>query len=177
LKIYTKQGDKGTTAVYTSTLERYQKDHEILECYGTLDELNAYLGLIVSQLDDTDTSQSALSLRLQDCQKQLFTIGFAVSDNDKLSNDSIELLESHIDEMQSKLPAQTTFILPGGCVLASHLHVARTVARRAERSVVRLSKQQQINPLALSYLNRLSDYLFVLARYANAQANVADIPV
>lgn len=177
MKIYTKQGDKGTTAVYTNTVERYEKDHEILECYGTLDELNAYLGLITSQLDMTKAAQQNLADSLQSCQKQLFVIGFAVSDNDKLSADSIALLESQIDELQSGLPAQTAFILPGGCALASHLHVARTITRRAERSVVSLSKQHRINPLALAYLNRLSDYLFVLARYANAQDGVADIPV
>ena len=177
MKIYTKTGDKGTTAVYTSTMQRYNKDHDILECYGTLDELNAYLGLIVSQLDTANDWQASVLSRLQACQQQLFAIGFAVSDSDKLSADSVTALEDDIDKIQSSLAPQTSFILPGGSQLAAHLHVARTIARRAERTLVRLANQQSLNPTALAFINRLSDFLFVLARAANADAGIEDIPV
>jgi cob(I)alamin adenosyltransferase len=180
MKIYTKMGDKGTTAVYTSTVERYDKDNAILDCYGNLDELNAYLGLVVSIIGTQPTQaddQLQISAVLQSCQRELFAIGFAVSDTDKLSVQTVEALESTIDQLQAKLAPQTSFILPGGSQLAANLHVARTIARRAERSLVTLSKQQQISDLALAYINRLSDLLFVLARYANAQAKIDDIPV
>jgi cob(I)alamin adenosyltransferase len=175
LKIYTKQGDKGTTAVYTSTVVRMDKDDILLDCYGTLDELNSYIGLCASSMEDE--ALYAQKSTLVACQQQLFAIGFALSDSDKLEASSIEHLEECIDQMQVKLPPQTSFILPGGSTLSAHLHVTRTIARRAERRLVSVSKHYNVSDISLSYINRLSDYLFVLARHCNHVAGIADIEV
>jgi cob(I)alamin adenosyltransferase len=175
LKIYTKQGDKGTTAVYTSTVVRMDKDDILLDCYGTLDELNSYIGLCASNI--TEKTLEAQQDTLLTCQQQLFAIGFALSDSDKLDVSGIDHLETNIDELQANLPPQTSFILPGGSVLAAHLHVARTVARRAERRLVSVSKHYAVSDISLAYVNRLSDYLFVLARHSNHVAGIADIEV
>ncbi|MDT0594166.1 cob(I)yrinic acid a,c-diamide adenosyltransferase [Glaciecola petra] len=181
MKIYTKQGDKGTTAVYTHEVLRLSKDDILLDCYGTLDELNANLGLIVAKLRAANSQTNELTSEwldtLQTCQQQLFAIGFAISDDDKLHLSSVDKLEVHIDKMQSKLPPQTSFILPGGSEIAAQIHVARTITRRAERILVSLSKQHEVNEIALTYLNRLSDFLFVLARYCNFVSNIKDISV
>jgi cob(I)alamin adenosyltransferase len=175
MKIYTKKGDQGTTSVYTSTVLRMDKDDVLLDCYGTLDELNSYLGLCASQLSNEmfSTQQSTLLT----CQQQLFAIGFALSDADKLDDKSITALETSIDDLQATLTRQTSFILPGGSSSAAHLHVARTIARRAERLLVRASKHYEVSKIALAYINRLSDYLFVLARYCNHVSNIPDIQV
>lgn len=175
MKIYTKQGDKGTTAVYTSTVTRMDKDDILLDCYGTLDELNSYLGLCASGL--REKALSAHKETLMTCQQQLFAIGFALSDSDKLQASSITQLEASIDELQKNLPPQTSFILPGGSASASHLHVARTIARRAERRLVSVAKHYTVNDISLAYVNRLSDYLFVLARHCNHIAGIADTEV
>lgn len=181
MKIYTKQGDTGTTAVYTHEVLRMSKDDILLDCYGTLDELNAHLGLLVSKLQtsniQTRDPSSDWQKAIQECQQQLFAIGFALSDSDKLNQSSVTTLENHIDDMQEKLPTQTSFILPGGSELAAQTHVARTVTRRAERILVSLSKHHQVSDLALIYLNRLSDFLFVFARYCNFVSNIEDIKV
>ena len=175
MKIYTKQGDKGTTAIYTSNVVRVDKDDILLECYGTLDELNSYLGLCASNMSETALQDQKETLLV--CQQQLFTIGFALSDSDKLSPQSVQVLENSIDRLQATLPAQTSFILPGGSVAAAHLHVARTIARRAERCLVSVSKHHEVSDISLAYVNRLSDYLFVLARYCNQFAGISDIKV
>lgn len=175
MKIYTKQGDKGTTAVYTSTVIRMDKDDILLDCYGTLDELNSYLGLCASML--TESKFEAQKLSLLDCQQQLFAIGFALSDTDKLASASVTQLEAWIDNLQAQLAPQTTFILPGGSSTSAHLHVARTIARRAERQLVSVSKNYTVSDISLAYINRLSDYLFVMARYCNHQLDFADIKV
>lgn len=175
MKIYTKQGDKGTSAVYTNTVIRVDKDDALLECYGTLDELNSYIGLLASQFD-TQNNLSTVNF-LQTLQKDIFAIGFALSDSDKLSSDAIAKLESKIDEMQQDLPPQTSFILPGGSEVAAHTHIARTLARRAERNLVAVAKQHEVNDIALAYINRLSDYLFVLARHTNLAQGKSDIKV
>ena len=175
MKIYTKQGDKGTTAVYTSKVVRMDKDDILIDCYGTLDELNSYLGLCASSLVETALQEQKATLLT--CQQELFAIGFALSDSDKLKQSSVELLEKCIDDLQAKLPAQTSFILPGGSIAGSHLHVARTIARRAERRLVSVSKHHEVNQISLAFVNRLSDYLFVLARYCNQFAGIADINV
>jgi cob(I)alamin adenosyltransferase len=175
LKIYTKQGDKGTTAVYTNTVVRMDKDDILLECYGTLDELNSYIGLCAAKLNNKTLHAQQESLLA--CQQQLFAIGFALSDSDKLSASSVAQLEKSIDQLQVNLPAQTTFILPGGSEAAAHLHVARTIARRAERKLVSVSKHNPVSDISLAYINRLSDYLFVLARHCNYVEGIADIKV
>lgn len=175
MKIYTKQGDKGTTAIYTHTVMRVDKDDILLDCYGTLDELNSYLGLIASLLANEELPKWHKAI--QASQNNIFSIGFALSDSDKLAKTSIDELEQYIDALQQLLAPQTSFILPGGHLIASHLHVARTLARRAERQLVSVSKQHSVNDLALAYINRLSDFLFVLARYLNHCNNIPDISV
>ncbi len=183
MKIYTKQGDKGTTAVYTSKMIRLDKDDVLLDCYGTLDELNSHIGLVACLVKDvSEITNQGETLKqwlpiLEEIQQQLFSIGFALSDSDKLSNEAVTAMETRIDEIQGILPAQTSFILPGGTLLGAHLHVARTIARRAERQLVSVSKLHSVNDIALAYVNRLSDLLFVLARYANFIQNVPDIKV
>jgi cob(I)alamin adenosyltransferase len=181
MKIYTKQGDAGQTQVYAKEVLRLDKDDVLLECYGTLDELNACIGLIHSQVSDTNLSYykqlSSFGAELQSIQQQLFAIGFAISDQAPLTQDMIQNLEISIDDMQVQLEPQTKFILPGGHIIAASTHVARTVARRAERRLVSLSKMHAIHPLALSYVNRLSDYLFVFARYINYVTEHSDIEV
>lgn len=174
MKIYTKQGDKGKTSVYTNTILKLDKDDILLECYGTLDELNSYLGLCISTLGQVLADQKEQLLK---CQQHLFTIGFALSDTDKLVADSITELEHAIDNIQIKLPPQTSFILPGGCQLAASLHVTRTLARRAERRLVSVSKHHTVSDISLAYLNRLSDYLFVLARYSNFSLGNAEFEI
>ena len=175
MKIYTKQGDKGTTAVYTTTVTRVDKDDLLLECYGNLDELNSYIGLVASQY--TTNKNTGLSSFLQSIQQDIFAIGFALSDSDKLEASSVEKLEHQIDSLLESVSPQTSFILPGGCELSAHIHVARTIARRSERSLVSVSKAHNVNEIALAYVNRLSDFLFVLARYENKQQGTPDIKV
>lgn len=181
MKIYTKQGDAGQTQVYAKEVLRLDKDDALLECYGTLDELNAWIGVIHAALT-SDPEQQVETLQgfneqLQRIQQQLFSIGFAISDQASLSQDMVTALESAIDVMQSELSPQTKFILPGGHPIAAHVHVARTVARRAERRLVSLSKMHDVHPLALSFVNRLSDYLFVFARLVNHTNKQADVEV
>lgn len=179
MKIYTKTGDKGSTQVYTSEVLRLSKDDIILDCYGSLDELNSHIGLLSAILNSNkDISISALSCDfLQSIQHNLFSIGFAISDKPQLNNNSVEELEAAIDCLQSSLTPQTKFILPGGSPLGAQAHVARTVARRAERKLVALSAQQNIPDICIAYVNRLSDYLFVAARSFNAATGIADIEV
>lgn len=175
MKIYTKQGDKGSTAVFTSTVTRIDKDDILLDCYGTLDELNSYLGLCIANMDGVKLK--AEQEDLLNCQKQIFSIGFALSDSDKLQASSVEGLEVSIDRLEALLSPQTSFILPGGSGISAHLHVARTIARRAERQLVNASKHYDVSTIALAYINRLSDYLFVVARYCNAVVGMKDIKV
>ncbi|WP_438863670.1 cob(I)yrinic acid a,c-diamide adenosyltransferase [Neptunicella sp.] len=161
MKIYTKGGDKGETQIYADKPLRLKKSANELECYGTLDELNAHIGMLTAQL----TSQAPALLT--EIQQALFQIGFAISATSQLSAHDLDKLERAIDDMQANLPAQTSFILPGGTLAASQAHICRTVARRAERHLVRLTEQHQVAELNLSYINRLSDYFYVLARHIN----------
>lgn len=165
MKIYTKTGDAGHTQIYAGEVVRLAKSADVLECYGTLDELNAQLGLLISQL--TAHQQPQFTSLLTEVQRQLFQIGFAISATTTLQDEDVHALENAIDNMQTRLPAQTHFILPGGHILASQAHVCRTVARRAERRMVALLEEYPVPDRCLQYLNRLSDYLFVLARSLN----------
>lgn len=165
MKIYTKTGDKGETSLIGGV--RVPKYHLRIECYGTVDELNSYIGLI----RDTGV-ESHEDTVLKQLQDRLFVIGsLLASDPEKskmevpdLNDEDITLLETEIDNMNAVLPGLRHFILPGGSVVVSHCHIARCVCRRAERLVVHLSEESFVNQQVIIYLNRLSDYLFVLAR-------------
>jgi cob(I)alamin adenosyltransferase len=172
MKIYTKTGDKGTTALFGGT--RVPKHHLRIESYGTVDELNSYIGLIRDQEID-EVSKNAL-IKIQD---ELFTLGAMLAtppekeilkngkerlNIPKINDSSISFLESEIDTMNEQLPPMTHFILPGGHQTVSFCHIARCVCRRAERLSVALNEEEPIDNSILMYLNRLSDYLFVLAR-------------
>ncbi len=168
LKIYTKTGDKGTTSLIGGT--KVPKSHIRIESYGTVDELNSWIGVIIDQLDDPASKET---LRL--VQDRLFTIGSSLAcDPDKeprlkipdLHAEDITLLEKEIDRMNEVLPEMRSFILPGGHTAASFAHVARCVCRRAERVCVAMQTGgMEVDPLVLQYLNRLSDHLFTMARY------------
>lgn len=179
LKIYTKTGDKGTTALIGGT--RVPKSHLRIEAYGTTDELNSYIGLCRDHISDEQSRAM-----LQEIQDRLFTIGSSLAcDPEKetklkipdLKEEDITLLEKEIDRMNAAIPTMKSFILPGGHITVSHLHVARCICRRAERCCVRLElEKEEIELIVIKYLNRLSDYLFVLARYIAHQLNALEIP-
>ncbi|TDQ27820.1 cob(I)yrinic acid a,c-diamide adenosyltransferase [Tenacibaculum caenipelagi] len=172
MKIYTKTGDKGTTSLFGGT--RVPKYHLRIESYGTVDELNSYIGLIRDQNLD-----SSLKKILTKIQSDLFTLGAMLAtppekevlksgkerlNIPKINNSSIQFLEDEIDLMNNSLPQMTHFVLPGGHQTVSFCHIARCVCRRAERLSVALNEEEPIHNTVLMYLNRLSDYLFVLAR-------------
>jgi len=178
LKIYTKIGDNGTTSLIGGT--KVLKSDLRIEAYGTIDELNSYAGLCRDLLTNEQSGKV-----LTEIQDRLFTIGSTLAcDPEKepkliipdLKEEDVSLLEKEIDRMNEVLPEMKNFILPGGHVTVSHIHIARCVCRRAERCCVRLNEQQAAqNLLILKYLNRLSDYLFVLARYASHLLNADEI--
>jgi cob(I)alamin adenosyltransferase len=177
MKIYTKQGDAGETGLYGNV--RVPKDDLRIRGYGTLDELNACLGVVLS---DAGLSQE-LRERLSRVQAELFQLGAELATPRGKSTGirlveqaEIERMEKEIDAMEAKLPPLKTFILPGGAPASAQLHLARTVSRRAEREVVSLNRAEPQRPAVVQYMNRLSDYLFVCARYANLHAKVADVP-
>ncbi len=166
MKIYTKTGDKGTTALFTG--KRVAKHHIRIESYGTIDELNSFLGLVRDQEID-EHSKEALAL----IQHKLFTVGAILATEPKkenrlkiprISDEDITFLEEEMDQMNEELPEMTHFILPGGHTTVSYCHIARTVCRRAERMASYLNENEPLPNNLLSYINRLSDYLFVLAR-------------
>ena len=173
-KIYTKTGDGGDTALGDG--ERVLKDSLRVSAYGNVDELNASIGII------TLYANTELKRKLKNIQNDLFDIGadlcVPISEKNKdrlrLSTNQIETLELEIDEMNSILEPLNSFVLPGGCRSATFLHMARTICRRAERSVVSLRSQEKINDNILVYLNRLSDWLFVASRVEN-QENASEV--
>lgn len=175
MKIYTKTGDQGETGLWGG--QRVSKDALRLQAYGSVDECNATLGLARSGLADPE-----LDALLAQIQNQLFVVGSDLASDLSLTNvprmdpEPIHHLEATIDRLEAELPPLTQFILPGGHPVAAHLHLARTICRRAERWVVSLKTEEKINPLVLSYLNRLSDLLFVAARVVNHRQQVPDIP-
>lgn len=183
MKIYTKTGDNGTTALYGGT--RVPKHHIRIESYGTVDELNAHIGLIRDQ--DISSKHKELLNHIQD---RLFTLGAILATDPekailksgkerlnipKITEENINLLETSIDKMNESLPQMTHFILPGGHQSVSFCHIARTVCRRAERQTSFLNDNEPLNPLVLKYLNRLSDFLFVLARKLSQELQVNEI--
>jgi cob(I)alamin adenosyltransferase len=172
MKIYTKTGDKGTTSLIYG--QRVAKNDGRVEAYGSCDETNSMIGLALSYLKDTQFEEKSSVINIfNKIQKTLFHVGAELATPTgkevkwKLRDEDIAELEKQIDEWDSVLPSLTNFILPGGHPSGAALHVARTVVRRAERTAVTLG--DDVNPLVLSYLNRLSDFLFVAARFVNAQ--------
>ena len=176
MKIYTKTGDKGQTSLIGGT--RVPKHHIRIESYGTVDELNSWIGLI----NDQDIAPESKTI-LSEIQDRLFTIGSSLaSDPEKskmkipdLHESDIELLEKQIDSMNEVLPEMRFFILPGGHTSISYCHLARCVCRRAERNVIHLHETEYVNEMVIVYLNRVSDYLCVLARVIAHQLNVNEI--
>lgn len=176
MKIYTKTGDTGQSSLYGG--KRVGKDYIRLEAYGTIDELNSTLSLVISSADTKELEND-----LRNIQSDLFRLGseLAVPEGKSipgfnlLDNSRTDWLELTMDKMSETLPPLKSFILPGGTKLASYLHLARTICRRAERRVVTLANQETVRPEVIAYLNRLADYLFVLARFVNQQANIQDI--
>ena len=166
MKIYTKKGDEGNTQLLGGSMVK--KTHIKLECYGTIDELNAFIGNIYDQ--EISESHKEILLKIQN---QLFNLGSCIAFDGKkesiklpnVTENNIEMLEKAIDKMDASLPILKNFILPSGLSTVSKCHIARTICRRAERNLVALGEEEKINPLHLKYLNRLSDYLFVLARF------------
>lgn len=178
-KIYTKTGDKGTTSLIGGT--KVPKSHLRIESYGTIDELNSYIGLSADHINDIVTKTT-----LKEIQDRLFTIGSSLAcDPEKeplmkipdLKSTDIGFLETEIDRMEAVLPPMKSFILPGGHVAVSTLHVTRCICRRAERICVNMQEEQLfVDPLVIQYLNRLSDYLFVLSRYIGQLLVVTEVP-
>ncbi|MBI9070412.1 MAG: cob(I)yrinic acid a,c-diamide adenosyltransferase [Melioribacteraceae bacterium] len=179
MKIYTKTGDQGTTSLFGG--EKVDKDNLRLDAYGTVDELNSFIGDSLFNCG----SEKAKDL-LTEIQHHLFNLGAVLATPDdkknlkkaisKIPDELINILEEEIDELDAKISPQKVFILPGGSKGACKLHIARTVCRRAERQVVTLSKSVEIDTNIVIYLNRLSDLLFVLARFENHINKTPDIP-
>lgn len=177
MKIYTKTGDKGTTALFGG--KRVSKSDLRIETYGTVDELNSWIGVVRDQ--EVNTTRKEILIEIQD---RLFTLGSILATepgNTKvkipmLAVEDVQMLEREIDNMDSTLPAMKSFILPGGHQSVSFCHVARTVCRRAERLTIALNATDPVPELVIQYLNRLSDYLFVLARKMAADLKIEDTP-
>lgn len=174
MKIYTKTGDDGNTGLQGNF--RIEKSHQRIISYGTIDETNAALGVVLTNLLDEDIRKI-----LTDIQNDLFLVGADLSNpnlNDvktRVTLDMVEKLELYIDKFDAELPPLTNFILPGGDIAAAQLHYVRTIVRRAETQVVKLSKKDEINSNCIKYLNRLSDLFFVIGRLINKRKNKEDI--
>lgn len=177
MKVYTKTGDKGETSLFGGS--RVSKGHLRIHAYGTVDELNSYMGLL-RDLTDCESREKEIE-RIQD---RLFTLGAllatekesAIKRLPKLQASDITFLESTIDGMEVDLEPIKTFVLPGGHPTVSHCHIARCVCRRAERLCVELSENVAVSEIIIKYLNRLSDYLFVLSRYQTKLHGVKELP-
>ncbi len=179
MKIYTRTGDLGTTSLVGG--QRVAKDSIRLEAYGTVDELNSYIGLLMA----TEGVEEEVAKTLRAVQNKLFNIGaYLATDNSDspmtepqgLGQETISYLENCIDRLTEQIPPMHCFVLPGGSLASAQAQVCRTVCRRAERRVITLGNNVRVDPSVIRYLNRLSDYLFTLARYLNHQAGVDDIP-
>ena len=176
MKVYTKKGDKGKTQLLGGSM--VNKNHIKLECYGTIDELNAFIGNIYDQ--EISAFHKEILLKIQN---QLFNLGSIISFDGKkdkiqlpnVTTENIEMMEKAIDKMEESLPMLKNFILPSGHPTTSICHIARTVCRRAERNLVALGQEQEIDNLHIQYLNRLSDYLFVLARAILKENNAPEV--
>jgi cob(I)alamin adenosyltransferase len=177
LRIYTKTGDKGETSLIGGT--RLPKHHIRIEAYGNVDELNSWIGLIRDQAINAHYVNILLEI-----QDRLFTIGSLLASDPvknkmklpEIKEEDIVLLEKEIDAMESTLPPMKSFVLPGGNSIVSYCHIGRCVCRRAERSVLRLAENEKVEELIYKYLNRLSDYLFVLSRKLAHDLNAPETP-
>lgn len=177
MKIYTKKGDKGTTGLIGGT--RLPKHHLRIESYGTVDELNSYIGLLRDLI-----AEQAMTEVLIELQDRLFTIGSLLAADPvkskmelpQLAEGDITFLEQQIDKMDEELPPMRFFVLPGGHPTISHCHIARCVCRRAERLVSHLAENDPVDPLVLAYMNRLSDYLFTLSRKLAVDLGAEETP-
>jgi cob(I)alamin adenosyltransferase len=184
MKIYTKHGDQGETGLFGGS--RVPKDHLRIQAYGTLDELNAILGMAVARIEDGERHDGRfldLKAQLIQVQAELFQVGAELATPRGkspgialVSEEEILRLEREIDAFEAELSPLKTFILPGGSLLSADLHLARTVSRRAERETVGLNRAEPQRMEVLKYLNRLSDYLFVCARIANHRHGRPDVP-
>jgi len=174
MKIYTKTGDDGKTSLFDNT--RVWKSHDRIMSYGAVDELNSALGIVLAMKLDNDLNEIVSKI-----QNDLFIVGSDLA-NPNMKNQKtrttkkmVILLEEMIDKLESELSELTSFILPGGTILASILHLARTIARRAETHVVSLSQNEDVTNESFIYLNRLSDLLFIIARTINKRNNINDV--
>lgn len=175
VKIYTKTGDQGTTSLFGG--KRVDKNSARIEAYGSIDELNSLIGTIVAEKLPADVLK-----KLTRVQTELFVLGTDLATPadvkvkiSRITKTFITRLEKEIDTLDKVLPKLKNFILPGGGKVGSSLHLARTVARRAERRIVDLANTEKINQNSLAYINRLSDWMFVLARYINKEENVKEV--
>jgi cob(I)alamin adenosyltransferase len=183
-KIYTKTGDKGQTSLIGGT--RLPKHHIRIEAYGTVDELNSHIGLLRDVIEEKTTVDLLISV-----QDRLFTIGsHLAADPDKYLSDTasnkmqlppifeedVVALENAIDAIDAAVPEMKSFVLPGGHVFVSYCHIARCVCRRAERAVLRLAENEKVEEIHAKYLNRLSDYLFMLSRWLSQELKANEIP-
>jgi cob(I)alamin adenosyltransferase len=178
MKIYTKTGDRGDTRLFDGTMVR--KNNERVEAYGDVDELNSFIGAAAAFVQDAQVAAMLVEL-----QKDLFSVGAQLADPGykdrskakfKVAPERVTALENAIDAFETELPPLRQFILAGGGHAGAMLHVARTVCRRAERRVVSLSETIEVNPIVIEYLNRLSDFLFVIARIVNHRESKQEIP-
>lgn len=164
MSIYTRKGDRGKTSLLNSKNKAW-KDSQVIKAIGAVDELNSFLGVVNSETKDYSVTEI-----IEDVQNDLFDIGSYLADSKRKKIDlgsRIKKFEEEIDDLTSKIPKLSSFILPGGGKVGSKLHFARTIARRCEREAVSLQKKEKFDELVISYLNRLSDLLFTMARFAN----------
>lgn len=177
MKIYTKTGDTGKTSLVGGT--RISKGNLKIESYGTVDELNSWIGV----LRDLPVNESRKDI-FKEVQDRLFTIGADLASESEivkqkkvpdLFDTDVELLEKAMDEMNEEIPPLRAFVLPGGDIAVSYAHVARTVCRRAERNIIRLAEVEDVNELVIRYLNRLSDYLFVVSRKITQELGTEEV--
>lgn len=171
MAVYTRKGDTGTTGIITSSDKRVDKDDVLVEVLGTVDELNSVVGMAAASINSEQTKKELAAI-----QNDLLRLGSILAGS-KLDFpvSKTKKIEKLIDELESTLPVLSSFVLPGGTGGAAALHVARSVCRRAERCLVRLSKASNINLHILSYINRLSDYFFMVSRLENKIAGVGDV--
>lgn len=174
-KIYTRTGDAGTTGLGDGA--RVDKDDARIEAIGTVDELNSWLGVVIEALVEEGDMFAATTAFLRTCQHRIFDLGgeLSIPGHIIIKADQVTAIEQQLDAMNSELEPLTNFILPGGARVIAEIHVARSVCRRAERRLISLSHESEVNANSLSFLNRLSDYLFVAGRHCAKLSGVAEV--